>query len=296
MNEHIFDPNNTDHLQERIAALVAHSAGKPVEYFRQLSGQWVTVDHPQFVPDARYRPAPAPVWSLDALPGFRKLWPWEKWCHIHSGPETLPEGYRPLLVGEKVEQDDEGQAPGNTFSKFSSTIWGCVSDQLFYTARTRRPLPEYHNPDNLTAEQIGEEYRLLTVEEKDRLVREYGSTIGKLEPHLEQYIRNDWMACTGISKRFFFTSYTYRVPINWTLPKAPEKPPFWDCAADVPPVCWIKTPLGNASLVIHVAEEGIGMATLNAPTLYTWKQLQECECQWSADRKTWQECRKGAQP
>lgn len=72
MKDHEFDPNNPEHLLERLSALEARKALEPLELFTSTAG-WRIVGSPSFDRFMRYRRAPKPVvrpWNCPAdVPG-----------------------------------------------------------------------------------------------------------------------------------------------------------------------------------------------------------------------------------
>jgi hypothetical protein len=77
------------------------------------------------------------------IPGFRPLVPGERWHRTDFTPDMLPEGWRPLMMGEIDQKSDEvlrdtgwrvlGHCPGDAT--------GLPSWESTVRCRTRRPLP-----------------------------------------------------------------------------------------------------------------------------------------------------------
>jgi hypothetical protein len=97
--------------------------------------------------DIQAFPAPPP-WTLTRhIPGFRPLRDGEEWLAVeHWNRETLPDGARPLFVGEAREDGDEVfcfETQGwHVWPYRTSIISLSVVDSSANPTRTRRPLPE----------------------------------------------------------------------------------------------------------------------------------------------------------
>lgn len=280
-----YDDKNPAHLRERADALEAQMNGRSTQYLAS-SGEWhdrIGSQLTPFQPEFRYRPKP---WTLPEPPAGMR---WHK-------PEAITEemhkrGYRPLIVGEEYHNGDE------YFSNLRrqwdrETHASGVIDEYTSPCRTLRPLPslmpgpEYHNPEGVSLAQVGEGHRLLTKEEQRQCEK-----LSRVHKGLRIWCCDDTWSDADTSG--VCSGYTYRVPLNWQHGKpAPQpEPRLWDCAEDVPgPVCWLKTPLGNASLILHVAKEGVGMAIKDGTGNFTWAELAKCE--YSTDRQYWQPCHK----
>lgn len=97
-------------------------------------------------------------------------------------------------------------------------------------AELRKPAPlawpekpswlEWHNPDNLTPEQVGEGYRLLTTKE-----REQGIGFGRND--VQRWFCGEWDNNEGRGYAAAWTERTYRVPASTPYPEwqLPEPPP-----------------------------------------------------------------------
>jgi hypothetical protein len=88
------------------------------------------------------------VWTLTRhIPGFRPLRDGEEWLAVeHWNRETLPDGARPLFVGEAREDGDEvfcfETQSWHVWPYRTSIISLSVVDSSANPTRTRRPLPE----------------------------------------------------------------------------------------------------------------------------------------------------------
>jgi hypothetical protein len=74
------------------------------------------------------------------LPGFRPLVPGEQWHRTDFTHDMLPEGWRPLMLGEvaKITDCEICQLVG---THFASAKWSFTASQDTHLVRTRRPLP-----------------------------------------------------------------------------------------------------------------------------------------------------------
>jgi len=114
----------------------AYAAGKVIQEDIGL-GDWCDLDDQKpfwNLHHSRYRIKP---WTLSRhIPGFRPLEPGEEWHRATDWTEALlPDGHRPLLVGENREPEDENQPSGGYgFSKHSEHIRAGLW-------RTTRPMP-----------------------------------------------------------------------------------------------------------------------------------------------------------
>ena len=66
---------------------------------------------------------------------------------------------------------------------------------------------------------------------------------------------------------------------------------WWDGKADVPmPLCWLLTAKGNASLIIHVATEGVAAMGYPDAVLFTWQDLASLKARYAIDGVSWKPC------
>ncbi len=129
----------SEQLRQNAAAMIAFADGKPIEWHPPGSGdKWLETSGLEFIHIYPHRPKPA--WTLSRnLPGFRALVDGEEWHRKDFTEEMLAGGWRPLLLGESANKEDE-------FIRDSWSGWdNCVPSQTggtdFWRRRTRRPLP-----------------------------------------------------------------------------------------------------------------------------------------------------------
>lgn len=126
---------NKEELKELAATLNGIADGKAWEsadswYFSPVWEKYWS-DDPISAIEKGYKIRLKP-WSLPPPPDGMK-WHRDDWTE-----EMLPEGYRPLLEGERIQSGDEGIASGVGFS----LIRTCVGNLPEFQARTKRPLPQ----------------------------------------------------------------------------------------------------------------------------------------------------------
>jgi hypothetical protein len=126
---------NKEELKELAATLNGIADGKAWEsadscYFSPVWEEYWS-DDPISAIEKGYKIRLKP-WSLPPPPDGMK-WHRDDWTE-----EMLPEGYRPLLEGERIQSGDEGIASGVGFS----LIRTCVGNLPGFQARTKRPLPQ----------------------------------------------------------------------------------------------------------------------------------------------------------
>ena len=73
------------------------------------------------------------------IPGFRPLVPGEMWHRTDFNPDMLPEGWRPLLLGEEEQEVDQCWIPYLKKWNDDPADGGAMATD--YHRRTRRPLP-----------------------------------------------------------------------------------------------------------------------------------------------------------
>lgn len=154
-----------------------------------------------------------------------------------------------------------------------------------------------HNPDNLTPLQVETHlgWRLLDRDEI-RQPADYSECVYMWFPArpedglLAKWSEGTWLGHTGCA--------TYRTRLTreeLAEARGIRQPVPWSRPEHVPgPVCWLKTPKGNASLILHVAVEGVGAAGKFCGELgvskFTWDQLASEGAHHSTDRVTWKPC------
>jgi len=121
----------------------AHAAGKVIQWCD--NGHWIDLslgtDDPLlwFHPAKDYRIKP---WTLSRhIPGFRALESGEEWHRNDFTEDMLPEGCRPLLMGESLVPNDEGDYGSDGTPMFCIFNGGNTKTFPQYRYRTRRPLP-----------------------------------------------------------------------------------------------------------------------------------------------------------
>lgn len=130
----------------RLAAEILESGAIHYECYDHLRGWERSVvsradlaDHVKYGREFRAIP-----WKLsDELPGFRKLREGERWHREDFTRDMLPDGWRPLLMGEEQQKGDQYYFSGDgTWNDciFFGTRTG--RDESAPHRRTRRPIPE----------------------------------------------------------------------------------------------------------------------------------------------------------
>jgi len=93
----------------------------------------------------------------------------------------------------------------------SNSEWCLTKEPLFEAHYDYRialpPNKSYHNPDNITEEQLGKNHRFCLLEEYDGRIKEYG----------EYFAKNAWYPVNDATVQ----SNTYRVPIETLFPLEP---------------------------------------------------------------------------
>lgn len=119
-----------EQLRQNAAAMIAFADEKPIECQRP-SGAWVRTDSLSGIETIPHRPKP---WTLPAPPKGKQ------WHRTDWTEEMLPGGYRPLLLGEVIQGDDQVRDSGGEWDDVMASIGGVV-DESNNHRRTRRPLP-----------------------------------------------------------------------------------------------------------------------------------------------------------
>ncbi len=135
---------NPDLLEERAAAIRAHLAGKPVEMLFSEDGEsevWELIQ-PQWAENKRYRVAPDYIHPLImGIAGFRPLKADEEWQAKTWMRSYLPDGYRPILMGERTQEGDEARRMDGAWIPLSKDgLHMCGSPHIVHV-RTKRHLP-----------------------------------------------------------------------------------------------------------------------------------------------------------
>ncbi len=140
---------------------------------------------------------------------------------------------------------------------------------------------EWHNPENLTPEQVGvsEGWRLLLKDAERAL--ESGT----------EFLMQDgrWGRFTDYHGMSRLDNRTYRT--RRPLPAPPKLVPLE--AEDIPAVCWIRDGAGKEihNLVLRVRPTGVGVAYV---TGHSFEALFRDGAEYSEDRRTWKPCSKEA--
>lgn len=216
---------------------------------------------------------PQPAWKLPDPPAGRK-WHRDDWTQ-----DMLPDGWRPLLLGEKAEQGDEiYPLAGNDDwkGKWQTDVswWAAASESMFPT-RTRRPLPESVIP-------IPEGWRELRDDEKD------GSFIRGAK-YLHQ---GEWKSLTS-------GSYAYK-PQRIIVPVAKKRVPLGQ--DDVPPGTLVRAiggdvaRCGGFTMILAAVKEGhYSVAVSGMVKLFSWEfAMLKQEIKRPTDTE-WQPCSKEAE-
>ena len=126
------------------ACKMAMEQGKRIQ--RSMpNGQWATATTPQWYPHIEYRVHPddiKPEWKLPDPPEG------EQWHRTDWTQDMLPDGYRPLLLGETDQDGDECDGCGKWQVLYRVNS---VTALLSPRCRTTRPLPV--KPDPFAAEK-----------------------------------------------------------------------------------------------------------------------------------------------
>jgi hypothetical protein len=193
---------------------------------------------------------------------------------------------------------------GKTVERYNSvtSAWDTVEEEIFPSFIYRikplefPPLPEgkqWHNPNNLTLEQVGDGWRLLVDSEVDG------------ESHCGcQYWDGGNGGWTETEDWMWDKWSTIRVPISTPFPEPPKKVVMvpWDSTHDFPklPVIWIRGKddyrehlvIGYANPVAVITATCGSCPVLESMHLNSdWRHGS---IEWSTDRKTWQPCEKPA--
>ena len=166
----------------------AHAAGKTIQVNWGNAGKPDWVDHPSpgwTASPAEYRVKP---WSLPPPPEGRQWHKAEDWTE-----EMLPPGYRPVVVGEAVE--NETSEDGKVWNE--DPCWDMpVLSQCKNLYRTTAPLPEPKRvplePDDIKA---GDEFCCGEPYVRHQLVSvgPYQIKIGKFERTYEELLLHGWL-------------------------------------------------------------------------------------------------------
>jgi len=104
-----------------------------------LASQWRPVTEP---PEDKTKPVI--VWTLSRhIPGFRALEPGEEWHRNDFTEEMLPEGWRPLLLGEQSAHGIDEAMWSHKPDEFTVQELSCITEEENYNLfwRTTRHLP-----------------------------------------------------------------------------------------------------------------------------------------------------------
>lgn len=152
------------------------------------------------------------------------------------------------------------------------------------------PGMKWHNPDNLTPEQVGASWRLLVSEEVDG---RYAG--GRYEA---QYWNGQGWYSTGDAKS---NTITYRLPASVPVPPLPEPAPLWSCAEDVPngyirrkgqPEGWA-TIVGANSMGVSIVGYRRGFPDTASAHRIPYTRLDKWETSPDRSPGSWRECSKG---
>jgi hypothetical protein len=201
---------------------------------------------------------------------------------------------------------------GKTVERYNSvtSAWDTVEEEIFPSFIYRikplefPPLPEgleWHNPEGLTPEQVGEGFRLLVTSEVN-IIPEL--CLGSNTDFVEGWERGQWDNNGGRGLVGCVLDITYRVPISTPFPEPPKKVVMvpWDSTHDFPklPVIWIR---GKDDYREHLVIGYANPVTIITATCGSCPVLESMHLnsdwrhgsiEWSTDRKTWQPCEKPA--
>ena len=120
----------------------AHAAGKAIQSNAMFNGRWMDEVKPMWNLSAdQYRIKP---WQLTRhLPGFQPLEDGEEWHRQDFTEEMLPDGWRPLLLGEPWAIGDQIKESHRwrTAGESESDLLNVATFAKTSNCRTRRPLP-----------------------------------------------------------------------------------------------------------------------------------------------------------
>jgi len=116
-----------EQLKQNAAAMIAFAEGKPIE-FQDRNGEWLRTGGLHSFLEYPHRPAP---WTLPDPPAGHQ------WHRTDFTKADLPEGWRPLLLGE-IEQREDQYLCWGTWESDPCRGGATTQDNK---RRTRRPLP-----------------------------------------------------------------------------------------------------------------------------------------------------------
>lgn len=139
-----------EQAKENAEVLLAYASGMEIEMKDQYEGgsDWRRATDPAFnFSRSDYRIKPEPVFELGRhIPGFRPLQDGEEWHRTDWTKEMLPDGWRPLMLGEEVAT---GEGRDEFFIRDDIWSWQNTSpvkiegknNSSYARWRTQRPLP-----------------------------------------------------------------------------------------------------------------------------------------------------------
>lgn len=264
--------------QLRLAAQIIET-GCGWEVWSGISSAWCQIidkDPTAFVFEGSEIRIKQPAWKLPDPPAGRR-WHREDWTQ-----DMLPDGWRPLLLGEKAEQGDEiYPLSGNDDwkGKWQTDVsWWMAASESMFPSRTRRPLPEPMIP-------IPKGWRELRDDEKD-----YKWVVGA------KYLADngEWMHPKHRDGGAF-AAKTHRIIVPVAKPRVPLGPEDVAPGSVIRPVkrpdsvsdCW--------AAVISTGEVGVQAVRRGDIEGYSYSDLMaEFEIKRPADTK-FQPCSKEAE-
>lgn len=275
--------NDQDKRRHFASLLIAEAEGKQIEC-NHAPERWeaCSLSHQTWHAAELFRIKPE--WKLPDPPEGKQ------WARADYQENDLPQGTRPLLRGERIEQGDECYWILGTYGwePCDGVIGGFACDYADRKTRTRRPLPGQeiapgHNPDNLTVAQVGDGYRLIDEDEKrarkDR----------KALHQIECWRNGEWNRLWTGDDMYL----TYRTRLTREALAALDKPKveYWSRPEHVPgPVCWVRKhgeyPL--EMMVVSVWDNGLAICDSYGVIKLVWGKC--CDLEHSTDRINWKPC------
>lgn len=133
-----------EQAKQRAEIMLAWANGETIQYRNKRENKWLDSDVDGGLEfnwlDFEY--TIKPKWELaNHIPGFRPLRDGEEWQGVKWTQEALPNGWRPMLLGEIVETGDVLVCSMGGQQEVISLV-GTVINNSYYNVKTRRPLPE----------------------------------------------------------------------------------------------------------------------------------------------------------
>jgi len=157
----------------------AFGAGKVIQRKHTIYDQWVDLDKDRaklyFEDEYSRDELRIKPWELSHhLPGFRALEPGEEWHRNDFTEAMLPEGWRPLLLGELAEKGDQSHGNPHVITGNCWYSYFVSQSPCFTYNRTRRPLPPTKlEQEQKEFEQVAEDNNFSTAKDHNGNYHEY---------------------------------------------------------------------------------------------------------------------------